>query len=234
MSGFERVKGSTIPLHVSRFEGAEILAVITGVGIRSVESELRDLFRKTPDVCITSGLAGGLKRPYTIGSVLVGKTIKTTGSGREIQSADYLVKAAKECGAVAVDCFFTSNKVVNSPAEKLRLSRFGDAVDMESYQVLSLAAEHGIPAVAVRAISDGAETNVPIDFNRVIDRRGQIQWAPTLREIARTPQRVPQLIRFGLDSSRAARQLAFFLDKYTRFLNGRGTAQFSAAHSETR
>ena len=225
---------SGIPVHLSRFQDAEIYAAITGIGTRSVESELRDLFRKTADVCIATGLAGSLRKPYSAGSVLVAKTIKAAGNEREMKSDDFLVAAAEGCGAVKVDCFFTSNTVVNSPVEKSRLGQIADAVEMESFHVVSLANEYGIPAVPVRAISDDAETNVPIDLNRVIDGRGQIRWVPALREIAKTPRRAPQLIRFGLDSSRAVRHLASFLDRYARFLIARRTVQFSVVHSETK
>jgi len=73
--------------------------------------------------------------------------------------------------------------------------------------------------VAVRAISDSAETEVPIDFNKVIDRHGEISRTATLREITKMPSRVPQLIRFGLESSRARRALAHFLDRYVKTLS---------------
>jgi hypothetical protein len=117
-----------------------------------------------------------------------------------------------------VDFFFTSNSVVNAPAEKARLGDVADAVEMESFHVFNLATQHGIPVVAVRAVSDDAETTVPLDFNRIIDDRGRIRWRSSVHEIARSPARVPGLIRFAFQSSRAARNLARFLDAYINAL----------------
>jgi adenosylhomocysteine nucleosidase len=130
-----------------------------------------------------------------------------------------------------VDFFFTSDVVMNSQAEKLRLGAIADAVEMESFQIFSQAAEYGVPVVAVRAISDAADTSLPIDFNRIIDNRGQISWRLVLGEIAKAPMRLPQLIRFGFESARAARNLAHFLDRYIKFLIGGADLQVMVART---
>ena len=170
------------------------------------------------DLCIASGLAGGLRKDYGVGAILVGKAVKSDDADQPIRSDAALVEKARDCGAAVVDCFFTSKAVVNSVAEKLRLGTIADAVEMESFYVLSAARRAGIPAVTVRAISDGAETDVPIDFNQVIDSRGQISRAAALYQVAKAPNRMPQLIRFGLESGRARRRLADFLDRYVKAL----------------
>ena len=82
----------------------------------------------------------------------------------------------------------------------------------------ALAERAGIPAVAVRAISDAAERMFQLISIRSSISRGQISRAAMLYEIAKAPIRVPQLIRFGLESARARRRLADFLDRYVRAL----------------
>ena len=98
---------------------------------------------------------------------------------------------------------------------------------MDCLHILSLADECDFPAVAVRAISDEADTRVPIDFNRVIKNNGRIGWLPALYEIAKAPQRMPELIRFGIESSRAARRLTAFLEQYVELLADRQGRSFS-------
>ena len=215
---FEPLKGRGGPIYLMRTANAEVYAVMLGIGMRSVPSELRDLLANSADLCIASGLAGSLKKQYHPRAILVAKAVRTGGPDRAIESDKSLVETAKRLGAATVDFFLTSSAVLNSPAEKMRFGQIADAVDMESFHVLSRAAENGIPSVAVRAISDGAETNLPFDLNRIIDGRGQIRWSAALNEVVKSPLRVPQWIRFGVESAGAARNLAHFLDGYTQSL----------------
>jgi hypothetical protein len=93
-----------------------------------------------------------------------------------------------------------------------------DAVDMESFHVFNLTHQLSVPAVAIRAVSDATDTRMPLDFNRFITGNGEIGWLPAIREVAKAPGQIPQLIRFGVESSRAARNLAQFLDGYVSAL----------------
>ena len=92
--------------------------------------------------------------------------------------SERLLKLAQDCGATPAGCFLTSPVVINNPAVKRRLGVAADAVDMETFHVLTQAREAGTPAVAIRAVSDDVETAIPIDFNRLIDKRGEIAWLP--------------------------------------------------------
>jgi adenosylhomocysteine nucleosidase len=225
MSRFEAVPKNGLPTYSVRIGDAEVHAVITGIGTRSVGNEFQNLFADA-DFCIATGLAGGLKKSYRAGALLVARAIRTNDTEVKVRSHAALVECANDCGAAAVDCFFTSGGVMNS-SEKLRLGNIADAVEMESFHVLSQAERYGVPAVAVRAISDPVETDVPMDFSRVIDGRGQIAWFRALSEIVKRPTRIPQLVRFGIESSHAAKQLALFLDRYIKLLIGRTDLQFS-------
>jgi hypothetical protein len=138
-------------------------------------------------------------------------------SGRSVLSSDKeLVQIARRCGAIPVASFLTSGTIINSPTEKRKLSELAGAVDMESFHVLSQAQAAGVPAVAIRALSDAADAPVPFDFNPMIDERGQIGWVSAAWQVVKMPNRIPQLIRFGLESSRAARNLSHFLNEYVK------------------
>ena len=73
----------------------------------------------------------------------------------------------------------------------------------------------------VRAVSDTVETSLPYDFNRTIDARGYIRLSALITAVIRQPQRLPALLRLGLDCRLAARQLADFLDRYVGLLYSR-------------
>ncbi len=214
---FENTKDAL--LYRARIGEAEINVVMTGVACRSGDRQLREMLDGS-DACIASGLAGGLRRGYPAGSVVVAERVSSDPAGAPLAGDPRLINIARQCGAKSVSNFVTCSRIVNSLVEKRALSTAADVVDMESYHVLRLAHEAGIPAVAVRAISDDADSAVPFDFNPFIGINGKIQWLPALRAVARAPQKLPQLIRFGKQSSQAARNLSHFLDGYVKVLMG--------------
>ena len=153
-----------------------------------------------------------------MGTILVAKAVKRSGSDTIMTSDDSLVRVAVECGATPVEYFFTADTVANSVSEKTRLSETAEAVDMESFHILEEARRHGVPAVAVRAVSDSADRDMPLDFNRAIGKDGQIGLLPALSQVAAAPARLPQMVRFGFESALAARRFAHFLDRYLKCL----------------
>jgi nucleoside phosphorylase len=233
MSGFRRIIGEHAPVYAKQIGGVEVYVVITGIGTRLVRNELRE-FLNSADLCIASGLAGGLRRQHRAGTVLVAKGVKQGGGSQVIAGDESLVKIASQSGATPVECFVTSSVVVSTVSEKQRLGEMADAVDMESFDILRQARECNVPAAAVRAVSDDASTHMPIDFNRIIDERGQIGWLPALYEVSKTLELLPQLIRFGIGSSRATRNLADFLDRYMKALGSADVKSAAASLQQTR
>jgi adenosylhomocysteine nucleosidase len=226
-SHFARIQNSEPPMYRLRRGRDEIYGVITGIGMPRPPNKLRGLFAKTADLCIASGLAGALKKEHEVGSILVAKAVKGYAGRTPIQSENTLVQAATQCGAKVVDFFYTANSVVNSSSEKLRLGETADAVEMETIHILHEARCVGIPAVAVRAVSDAAENNLPVDFNRVISMHGRVDWVAMFSELVKAPSQLASFARFGLDSLFAARTLARFLDRYITFLIRDGSVQVS-------
>ncbi|QQS45668.1 MAG: hypothetical protein IPM66_17275 [Acidobacteriota bacterium] len=82
----------------------------------------------------------------------------------------------------------TVNRIITSSSEKLRLGEHfhAHAVDMETYHLLRVARDHGLPAAAVRIISDEAGQDLP-DFNRAYDAHGQISPGPMVQSMISRP-----------------------------------------------
>src|SRR5207237_2914242 len=93
-------------------------------------------------------------------------------------------------------------------------------IDMESFQVMHEARRARVPAVALRAVSDSAESNLPIDFNRALDSSGHPIWAAMFLELVKSPSQFVPFLRFALDSIGAARNLSLFLHRYVNALSG--------------
>jgi hypothetical protein len=64
---------------------------------------------------------------------------------------------------------------------------------------------------ALRAITDGFDEPLPLDFNRCIDSNGQFHHARLILLLARRPLAVGGLVRLGRHSARAGQALASFL-----------------------
>src|SRR5690348_11450165 len=199
--------------YIAQIGLAEVRVLLTGVGRFAAERVMGEAFsRGTPDICIASGLAGALKSTYRLSEVLVAKA-EADGS-RLIEADHELVGLAERSGARVVERFLSSKEVVASAAEKVRLGSMADAVNMEGLYVLSAAARHSVCPVAIRAISDTAESNLPLDFSAVFGEKGEVSVTKLLGQLAAHPGRLPALVRLGHDSQRAAAALANFLQKY--------------------
>ncbi|HEX4003805.1 MAG TPA: hypothetical protein VHX36_14230 [Candidatus Acidoferrales bacterium] len=195
---------------------ADVQVVVTGAGRFAVQQSLRQAFDESPDACIVSGLAGALKPEYRPGAVLAARTIADIAGTRLLRSDANLISRAGECGARVCEKFLVADRVVSTAEEKKALSFFGDAVDMESLYILAAASHREIPAVAIRAISDSAESDLPLDFDRTFNERGAVSVPRVLRQLATRPQRIGGLIRLAQESERAATALATFLDEYVQ------------------
>jgi adenosylhomocysteine nucleosidase len=215
---FRRVAAEAIPVYEAQLGAAELTVALTGMGVLHAERAASILLSQRPEFCISGGLAGGLKREYRVGHVLAARAVWSARDRSLFRSAESLVELAIGCGAVPVEKFWTSEGLVQTAQEKSRLGVEADAVEMESAVVLAVAARSGVPAVAIRAVSDTVEMDLPYDVSRVLNARGQVSLPRALAQIAARPQRLPALVRLAWQSRRAAAALAEFLDRYVRAL----------------
>src|SRR5207245_5571088 len=174
-----------------------------------------------PDNWISAAVAGALQGEYKAGDVLAARLVNEVDEPVAVASHRDLRSAGKDCGARQVERFATSNTLVTRADEKRYLGAQAEAVEMESYVILAEAARCGVPAVAIRAISDSADFNLPYDLANARDERGQIRLSGILAQVMRRPAGLPALMRLARDCRHAARQLAEFLDAYTGTLGGR-------------
>ena len=200
--------------------GHHVSVILTGVGPANAARSIRNFVDEVPDLCITSGLAGGLKHQHRPGDILAARSARAENSGSSYESDKGLFTAAVECGAKPVDQFVSSDRVVRTAQGKLRLSGAADAVDMESFAIMKEMSGLGVPCVAVRSVSDSVEMDVPCDFDRALDHSGRIRIARVLIQVASDPRQAWPLARLGMRSSRAAASLARYLNGYIAYLGG--------------
>ena len=218
--GFRRLAGDW-PYFEAEFGGTRIRAVLTGMGRAHALEAVRRVLPERPDICISTGLAGVLRSGYRPGDILAARLVSEVGEPVAVASHRELLAAAVGCGARQIERFATSRMLVARAEEKRHLGSEAEAVEMESYTILAEAARYGVPAVAVRAISDTVDFDMPYDFERARDARGEIHLRDIITQALRRPSGLPALLALGRDYRLAARRLADFLDAYTGTLGDR-------------
>jgi len=226
-----------IPVNQAQIGRAHVDFVVTGMGSENARRVANAVMTQPYTICIAAGFAGALRPEHAIGSILAADAVQQIGKAKTLQSSRRLVRAARSDGAFSSKMFLTSDSVIRTAEEKAQLAPFGDAVDMESFAILSAAHEHKISAVAIRVISDAADREMPAFLGAVIDDMGRVKIGGLVRKVVRHPIHLPALIRLGRDSRTAAEALAHFLEAYIKrlsflthggFPEGEGLAEVAA------
>lgn len=230
---FQKAGVAHLQGYSARVASAEVAVMLTGVGPAVAASKVRGLFtREDFGVCISSGLAGGLRPNHFPGEILASRRVGSARAGRTADCDLELLHLAAQCGAKTVESFCTSERILLTAREKSRLGSQAEAVEMESLEILEEAAAEGVRGVAIRAIADAVDEDLPLDFNRVLNAAGELSLARAVAEVARNPGSLPALMRFGRQSHWAAAQLGRFLDGYVAAVAqriGRGAPKVEVA-----
>jgi adenosylhomocysteine nucleosidase len=201
-----------------------VSVLLTGIGREQCETTLNfnegGVFSdEMPRLVISSGLAGALKESLSPADLFVPKKVRTLRDDANADSDPEQYERAVSLGAKPVENLITMERLVPTAEEKARIAFHGEAVDMESAFVMSHFAAAGVPVVTIRAISDGANEDLPIDFDRCLTPQGAIRPMRLMNQIVRRPGNLPNLVRFGRQSNLAAKRLVEFLDQFVEALN---------------
>jgi len=219
LRNLEAVEIADIPVFRSQVGSAKVDFVVTGVGVANAFKVTNKLLSEPYQACITAGFAGALNDIHVVGRILVADAVRELGKSKTLCCGRNLVHAAASDGAAQVKLFLTSDHVVRVSEEKRALAPFTDAVEMESFGVLTAAIAHHRPVVAIRVISDSMRTDMPAIVDTAVDEMGRVKIAGVAKYVARHPLQLPALIRLGRDSKTAAEALAHFLEAYIKKLS---------------
>jgi adenosylhomocysteine nucleosidase len=179
--------------------------LVTGIGRRNAEGALRKfLATHSPGLVLTCGFAGGLNPALAIGAVIF-ETVESTLSQR------LLAAGAKPA---TLHC---AEHIATTIAEKQRLrqSTGADAVEMESGAIHAVCRERAIPCATVRAISDVADEDLPLDFNQLAGPDLSLNYGKLAVAILKSPRKIGALLRLQKNCRCAAERLAEVLAKVT-------------------
>jgi adenosylhomocysteine nucleosidase len=200
------VTGATFEADIAAGDGVVVLCF--GANPARLRAFLNGIDPQNFRAAISFGLAGGLDPALRPGHMLIAehvvgdRTLQAHGDlGRALHSV--LGKKAIR-GALA-----GAEAVVATPHAKaaLRAQTNAHAVDMETHIVAEFAARGNVPWGALRAVCDPAGRALPPLATAGLKPDGGIDFAATLKSVARNPLQVPALIRTGIDTAVAVSAL---------------------------
>ena len=152
--------------------------------------------REEVNAVISTGLCGALDPALRVGDIVVAGVAPVVS--RPYTSGDMHS--------------LTTVAVTARDKRVLRNQTGAVAVDMETAAVRKQAATWKIPSFCVRAVSDTAGDNLPLDFNRYRNTRGDFSRSKiALAAIAHPITTMPRLLHFDRDCRFAAKALGDFL-----------------------
>jgi nucleoside phosphorylase len=183
-----------------------ITILLTGIGRQNAEKSLREfLATHSPKLVLTCGFAGGLNPDLKVGEVIF-----------EIPQPSTFNLQLSTCGATPAK-IFCADRIATTVAEKkkLRAETGADAVEMESAAIHVVCRERGIPCATIRVISDTANEDLPLDFNALSKPDKNLDFGKLFLAVAKSPGKIPALMRLQKKTKFAAEQLAEVLAKIT-------------------
>jgi len=179
-----------------------------------------------PNLVLTCGFAGGLNPDLKPGDVVFDLTDRRgefhepqteNESGARVtrpSESSSLRKKLAASGAKPVK-FFCADRIATTVAEKkqLRAETGADAVEMESEAIHAICRERGIPCATVRVISDTANEDLPLDFNRLSKPDKSLDYGKLAWAITKSPGKIGALLKLRKKTKCAAEQLAAVLEK---------------------
>ena len=229
---FENISAGDFQVHRASLGPVKADFLVTGMGSEHAARAIEAMKSSTYDACICAGFAGALSAEYQVGDVVVPEQVKSIEGSTILVCGPALVEAAK--AAKRARMLLSSSRIIATSAEKIALSRQADVVDMESFTIISAVHERGIPALAVRAVSDTRDQDMPVDFSKSLDEHGQVSTNVLLRQLAGQPGRIGALMRLGRQSKQAAEALAQFLLGYLQALPNAQQSNAATLASEMR
>jgi adenosylhomocysteine nucleosidase len=168
----------------ARYRGDRFVMIANGPGTRLVEKALEKKIEV--DGIISTGFCGALDESLRVGDIVVGERILCVD--RVAVTADEKRTLREKTGAVAVE--------------------------MESAAAAAKAVEWGVPFRLIRAVSDEAGEDLPLDFNLYRDAEGRFSRARIAIAALEWPfKRIPGLLRLDRNTKIAARSLGdYFAD----------------------
>jgi adenosylhomocysteine nucleosidase len=202
----------------------EMIAVQSGIGYQRAAAATRLLMHRfTPQALISFGFAGGLLPEVAPGTLIVGAQLVHEGQPRDTpleanhELVEQFVAAAREERLlVRPGRLITAHHLIADIPSKAALARKSGAcaVDMETAGVAELAHAAGLAWVAVRAVVDTADEDLPAACLKALRVDGRVALGSLLWALWRSPRLVHHFLWLDRRTRTARQCLAHVLDRW--------------------
>src|SRR2546429_1140002 len=204
---------------------SNLRVLLTGIGQRNAERAIRGaLAEQLPKLVLTCGFAGGLNPALATGDVVF-STDEEVRSRRgneadsplNVQAPPPYVGGYESCLSAALLAagaqpakFYCAERVAVTAEEKraLWVSTGADAVEMESGVIRAICCQQKIPSATVRVISDAANEDLPLDFNRLMDANQHLSYGKLAMASLKSPGKISALLKLQKHTRLAGEKLA--------------------------
>jgi adenosylhomocysteine nucleosidase len=164
--------------------------------------------RENVAAVVSVGFCGALAADLPVASIVVADRILDVERGRS-----YITRAPRRfSGGNHPRAVVSVNRVAVTVSERRNLGEGGGAaVEMEAAGVAECARSRDLPFYCIRSVSDGADQDLAMDFNRMRDGQGRFSRARIVRAALRRPAAVPALMELARNCRMAADALGEFL-----------------------
>ena len=204
LAGARRSGPAAMPVIAGTLSGREVTIVHSGMGMASASRQIGPFLEShAPSAWIASGFGGALAPELRVGDVI---------AVRNFSDAALLAAIASlpaQCGPL-----ITTKQVIETSVQKKDLARHTGAmvVDMETAAIHRLCAARGVPMLAIRAISDCANQDLPVPAAVWFDTaRQRPRPLPLMIHLAAHPGRILPFARFVRGINHARTRLTDFL-----------------------
>jgi adenosylhomocysteine nucleosidase len=213
-------RGHEITVRQGRLHGRSVVLVESGPGReRAARATHALLDAHRPPRVVSAGFAGGLDPALCHGDLVLADTIVDCQG----QDAPLLLEEAAPMVPDTFSCrvgrLLAVDRIIRLPSEKRELGVKHQALacDMESLAVAEVCRQRGVPLLAVRAISDTADEELPADIEKLLAQAsGPARWGTAIGSILRRPSSLKDLLRLRHRAIEASDRLAKFLAEIIR------------------
>ena len=181
----------------------EIEVLHTGVGEKVCRQQVEKFLKDQQfEFLISAGFAGALNDQLHPGDLLVAKNFSTVDLNDSRSFSRLPIRTAN---------LLTTPALIDSGEQRKRVARESgaSAVDMETEFIARACAEHGIPLLSLRVITDTPREPFPAPPKILFDiERQRTHLVKLARFLLAHPNHIPRLIEFARRIARARKILA--------------------------
>jgi len=216
LAGLISIKGHAFTVRTGGLAGRGVAVITSGHGQSAAHRAAEVLIAgHRPRWVISAGFAGGLQPQIKRGDIVMADSV--AGENGERLTIDLRMPDGKQHspGGVHVGRVLTTDRIIHTAKDKRLLGATNDAlaVDMESFAVAKVCQEEKQRFLAIRAITDTVDDELPPDVERLLNRPNMVRKiGAAAGSLLRRPSTAKDLWRLRESSIVAASRLAKFLE----------------------